>query len=101
MELAELQERLLAAARASSPSDAVPHAFEKRIMARLADRSLPDLWALWGRTLWRAVVPSLVIVLMLGVWASFHPGELAPDEGLALDLESAVYAPLNDLGNPW
>ena len=38
MNLAELERKLIAAARANPPSDRVPYAFEKRIMARLAAR---------------------------------------------------------------
>jgi anti-sigma-K factor RskA len=101
MDVAELQKRLIAAARAARPRDDVPYAFERRILARLADRPLLDNRALWTQTLWRAVAPCLVIVLMLGVWASFQPGDWAAEEGLAADLESAVYAPLNDLSNGW
>ena len=37
MNLAELERKLIAAARANPPSDRVPYAFEKRIMARLAE----------------------------------------------------------------
>ena len=43
MNLAELERKLIAAARANPPSDRVPYAFEKRIMARLAARS-PCRW---------------------------------------------------------
>ena len=46
MNLAELEQKLVAAARANPPSDGVPYAFEKRIMARLATRPVMDDWAL-------------------------------------------------------
>ncbi len=36
MNIAELQRKLIAAARSNQPSDRVPFAFEKRIMAQLA-----------------------------------------------------------------
>ena len=48
MNLAELERKLIAAARANPPSDRVPYAFEKRIMARLAARPVVDGWALWA-----------------------------------------------------
>ena len=101
MDLVELQKRLMTAARTNPPSDAVPYAFEKRIIARLPDRRFLDAWGLWSQTLWRAVAPCLAIMLMLGVWASLHRGDWAQAEGLAADLESAVYAPLDDLGSVW
>ena len=53
MNLAELERKLIAAARANPPSDRVPYAFEKRIMARLAAWPVADSWALWARALWR------------------------------------------------
>ena len=39
MNLAELQKKLIAAARANPPGDGVPYAFEKRVMALLAART--------------------------------------------------------------
>ena len=43
MNLAELQRKLIAAARANAPGDGVPYAFEKRVMALLASRAAaPD-----------------------------------------------------------
>ena len=42
MNLAELQKKLIAAARANAPGDHVPYAFEKRVMALLASRVAPD-----------------------------------------------------------
>ena len=68
MNLAKLQETLLAAARANPPSDRVPYAFEKRIMARLAARPELDAWTVWARMLWRAATPCLgVTVLLVGL----------------------------------
>ena len=71
MNVTELQKRLLAVARTNPPSDRVPYAFEKRIMARLA--SLPDLdgAALWARALWRAVAPCVAVAVLLGLWTFF------------------------------
>ena len=54
MNLAELERKLIAAARANPPGDQVPYAFEKRILAHLATRPVADGWELWARALWRA-----------------------------------------------
>ena len=70
MNLDKLQEKVIAIARKNTPSDHVPFAFEKRIMARLADASIPDGWILWGRALWRAAIPCLLLVLFVSVWSS-------------------------------
>ena len=67
MNLNNLRQKLIAAARVVQPSDHVPYAFEKRIMARLM---LPvhDAWAAWSRALWRAAVSCLVIMALSAAW---------------------------------
>ena len=69
MNLETLRQKLLAAARANPPTDRVPYAFEKRILARLKLSPAPDLSALWARALWRAAAPCVAVTLLLGVWS--------------------------------
>lgn len=69
MNLDSLRDKLLAAARAHPPSDQVPYAFEKRILARLRTPPAPDLGALWTRMLWRAAAPCVALTLTIGVWS--------------------------------
>lgn len=59
MDLVELERKLTAAARANQPSDNVPVAFEKRIMARLIELRYPDYSVLWVRGLWRGALASI------------------------------------------
>jgi hypothetical protein len=73
MNLAELQRKLLAAARRNPPSDRVPFAFESRIMARLAAKPLVDVWTFWAQALWRAAAPCVAIMLLLAAWSLFTP----------------------------
>lgn len=68
MDLEKLQQQLMAAAKAAVPSDHVPYAFEKRIMARLTAPLTVDVWALWGNWLWRAVTPCASVMAVLGIW---------------------------------
>ena len=91
MHLAELERKLIAAARANPPSERVPYAFEKRIMARLAARPVPDGWELWGRALWRAAAPCVAIMLLLGGWTFFAQGS-APADDLSQVLEQTLLA---------
>ena len=91
MNLAELERKLIAAARANPPSDRVPYAFEKRIMAHLAARPQADGWELWGRALWRAAAPCVAIMLLLGAWSFFAQGNL-PANDLSQDLEQTLLA---------
>ena len=101
MNLTELQRRLLAAARAHPPADTVPYAFEKRILARLAEAPAMDVWALWNRVLWRAAAPCVALCLTLSVWSYFAGADSASPDVLAADLESAVLAPFDNLGDSW
>jgi hypothetical protein len=91
MNLADLERKLIAAARANPPSERVPYTFEKRILALLAARSLEDNWGLWARALWRAVAPCVAIMLLLGAWSFFGPAS-APPNDLSQDLEQTLLA---------
>lgn len=93
-----LRQRLLAAARTDPPSDRVPYAFEKRIMARLAGRPIPDRWAAWGAFFWRALAPCCAVMILTGAGsAALDPAgddlgtEL--DAVLLADLEPSADAP--------
>ena len=68
MNIAQLQEKLMAAARANVPDKRVPYAFEKRVTALLAARAVPDPLAWWGHGLWRAAASCVAIALLLGAW---------------------------------
>ena len=92
MNNAELEIQLVAAARANPPSDAVPYAFEKRVMAGLAARPVVDDWALWARALWRAVAPCVAIMLLLVAWSLWAPHRSAPANDLSQDLEKTLLA---------
>ena len=73
MNVEQLQNKLIAAARAEVLDDRVPHAFEKRITALVAARAVPDNLALWVRGLWRAAVSCAAISMLLGAWTLFNP----------------------------
>lgn len=80
MKLAELQKKLIAAARSNPSSDRVPYAFEKRITALLAARPVLDRWAIWSRALWRGAVGCLLLLLLLGAGSLFLPHTGASDD---------------------
>lgn len=102
MNIVDLEKKLLAAARSAPPSDEVPYAFEKRIMARIATESLIDVWALWGRVLWRVAAPCVVITLALAAWTFLSASSNANNnENLASALENSVMAPLARLEDSW
>src|SRR5208282_2437642 len=93
MNLGELQDKLIAAARADVPGEQVPYAFEKRITALLAAQGAPDHLAIWVSGLWRAAVSCAAITLLLGAWAAFNPaaGPTTADD-LSLNLQNALLA---------
>ena len=90
MNLAKLEQKLVAVARANPPSDQVPYAFEKRIMARLAVRPALDGCALWARALWRAAAPCAAIMLLLGAWSLFTPSRGAATSAATGDLSQQL-----------
>lgn len=90
MNLDQLQHKLLAAGRLARPSERVPYAFEKRIMARLQHVPRLDRWAQWATGLWRAAAPCVAIMLLLAAWAWFRPAH--PNGDLAQELENTMLA---------
>ena len=92
MNLDELQRKLIAVARANPPSDHVPYAFEKRVMACLARRPLPDHWAQWSGALWRAAAACVGITLMLSAWSFFSSGSNAATTDLSQQFENTLIA---------
>lgn len=83
MNLNELNQKLIAAARADAPSDRVPYAFEKRIMALIAGRPVPDALALWSQALWRAAAAALGIVLLVSASSFFMTTETTVENNVA------------------
>lgn len=59
MDLAELERKLIAAARVNPPDETVPIAFEKRVMARIAEVHGPSYASLWAQGLWRGALASM------------------------------------------
>jgi hypothetical protein len=92
MNLAELERKLIAAARAIPPSERVPYAFEKRILALLAGQPALDRWELWGRALWRATAPCIAIMLLLGAWSLLAPQRNTATNDLSQQLEQTLLA---------
>lgn len=92
MNLAELERKLIAAARANPPSDSVPYAFEQRILGSLAARSALDIWALWSRSLWWAAAPCAAIMFLLGAWSLFTTPNNGPANDVSQELENTVLA---------
>ena len=92
MKLDQLQQKLIAAARANPPSDRVPFAFEKRIMARLPARLVPDAWGLWASALWRGAASCVAITLLFSAWTFFAVNSAAPTSDLSQDFENTLLA---------
>src|SRR5258707_13669391 len=103
MNLAELHRKFITAARAHPPSDQVPYAFEKRIMARLRSRPVLDEWALWARALWRAAAPCVAVMLLLSAWSFLAPGNTSGTD-LPQAFDNTVLAaadPDQPADSPW
>jgi hypothetical protein len=86
MNLAELQKKLIAAARANVPGGYVPYAFEKRVTALLASRVAPQTLDGWVRGLWRAAVSCVAVALLCGAWSLFTPAVTPANATSSTDL---------------
>ena len=84
MDFAKLHTKLIAAARSNPPSDHVPYAFEKRMLARLGAVQMDDSWAVWGKALWRGAFACLVVAVGLSVWSLQATGEVDHDFDAAM-----------------
>jgi len=100
MNLDNLHNKLIAAARAAQPSNRVPYAFEKRIMARLASAAQIDLLGVWSNALWRAAVSCVVIMLLSGAW-SFWSEHRQNKVNFSQELETAVFASAGSADEVW
>lgn len=102
MNLNQLERKLIAAARAHPPSDAVPYAFEKRILARLGPAPGLDVWSDWSRALWRAAAPCVAVALILAVWNTFSSDTSAASTDLSQDLENTLFVSVTqDSNSTW
>jgi hypothetical protein len=92
MNLAELQKKLVAAARTEVLDDRVPYAFEKRVSALLASRVAPQNLDLWVHGLWRAAISCVAVALLCGAWTLFAPASSASTDDLSQNFESTLLA---------
>ena len=73
MNVSELEKKLIAAAKAHAPSDRVPYAFEKRVMAYINSHPALDTSALWAQALLRSASACLAVVILVGAISIFIP----------------------------
>jgi hypothetical protein len=92
MNLAELQKKLIAAARLNPPDDRVPYAFEKRITALIAARAGADRWVFWTRGLWRAAASCVAVAVVFGAVSLFTPAASDNGNDLSQDFENTLLA---------
>ena len=101
MNLNQLEQKLIAAARRQPDDDRVPYAFEQRILARLRAVRPSDVWALWARALWRATMPCLVVALGCAAWALWHENPTTHVDDLAPDLDLALFDTSDKVAELW
>jgi hypothetical protein len=100
MNLDNLQQKLIAAARTAQPSDRIPYAFEKRIMARLAEAAHIDVLSAWSAALWRAAVPCVAITLLSGAWLLWS-GHQQDSSEFSQEFDTAVFASAGSADEAW
>jgi hypothetical protein len=92
MKLAELQQKLTAAARCETPDERVPYAFEKRIIALVAERASSSGRVLWMRGALRAAVTCVAFALVCGAVSFFAPAVKDNNNDLSQDFENTLLA---------
>lgn len=100
MNLTQLEHKLIAAARAHPPSDAVPYAFEKRVMAHLRPAPVADVWSDWSRALWRAAAPCVAVAIGIGIWTAFSQDSASSSTDLSQELENTLFVSVTQDSNP-
>ncbi len=94
MNLSELQNKLLAAARRNPPDGHVPYAFEKRIMARLTAAPQPSEWLAWSRALWFGAAACAAVALLTSVLPLQATDE--EDGSFSEGVEQSILASMDD-----
>lgn len=90
MKIAELQDKLVAAARSEKPCDKVPFAFEKRVMARIAELPAIEQATEWASALWRSATACLVVAVLSAAWVLVEPAANTGTLDFSDQLENAV-----------
>jgi hypothetical protein len=101
MNLDELRQKLIAAARSQRPSEAVPYGLVQRIMARLTERPAPDPWTLWGRGLARAAIACAAISLLAMALSYLSFDNPTASASLDQEFASTMLAPVEQLSDSW
>jgi hypothetical protein len=95
MNLTELEQKLTAAARLQAPDGRVPYAFEKRIMALIAERMAGSRRRLWARGLWHAAVSCVALAVVCGAISFFIPATADNSNDLSQDFENTLLASID------
>ena len=101
MNLDNLQTKLIAAARTAQPSERVPYAFEKRVMARLTESVRVDLLGAWSAALWRAAIGCVAVAALSGALSLWNSQHGSTEGDLSQEFETAVFASVSSTDEAW
>lgn len=90
MDLNELQRKLIQAGRSTTPSDAVPYSFEKRVMAHLKGSKPMDSLGLWAQAFNRSAL--CCVLLMTAIAAGTYFVTTLNPQPLPQEIEQSLYA---------
>lgn len=96
MKVKSLHKLLIETARKLPEKDCVPASFEKRIMSHIDAEGLTDALTLWAKGLWRAAIPCLTLMMLIGTLNVIDRQESQVDP-LAEDLELTMLKPFDEL----
>lgn len=105
MNLDQLQQVVLKAARRNPPEDRVPYAFEQRVMAQVRSRTREanSDGMTWLVGFWRAALSGSALALLLVVANGLMPDPGVSEEGdlSAAGLEEILMASADPAGESW
>jgi hypothetical protein len=99
MKLDNLHQKLITAARAEQPSERVPYAFEKRVMAHITSNSAVDLLGAWSAALWRAAASCVVVSIVACAFVIWSGKHQEPD--FSHEFDAAVFASAGSASDVW
>jgi hypothetical protein len=92
MNVSELHNKVIAAARTLPEDQRVPYGFEKRVMARLMPSArMVDAWTSWSQGLWKAAIACVLVTTCCGAWTVWAHRQPAKAD-FSQEFETAVFA---------
>lgn len=96
-----LHSKLINSARHHPPSEQVPLAFEKRIMARCRETPRGEDVFAWVRALWCGASACAAVALLVSVWSFLPVDDSAAVASFSQEFEQTILASADEGDSAW